>query len=233
MLKYIAVLPSVAVEKLKAEIELIKDCTLQATLTELASPKGLEEGFKLVELIFILPSVILRREDSRTYNYKHHIQKSFNSITFKEDGTLGVIREGRQLHCSLQPIVMLENFLEIVSNDVYWLVKEDDVVFVDDLYFTWLTNELIKYRSKELTAKILTNIAEKQTTMLDKSRILDDLDFRNFIKDMLDIDKANNQSKATMILTKLTELLTLTHQNIIQRKEMDKMLSSLKEVIKL
>lgn len=233
MLKYITVLPAIAIEKIQREINLSSDSPLEATLTELADPVRLNEGFKLVEIIFLLPKKILRRSASKQYTYKYQIQRKFTNIfSFKEDGMLGIMWGSRSEGCVVNPIVMEEHVVEEVADHIHWLIREDEIVFIDDNYFNWLVNESFDYGSTKDVSEAINSITENREPALSNSRCFKQLNLQSFIKDLMALQKRNPDSKASTVLAFLNGLLLQILEINGKRNDVNETIKRMKSLIK-
>ena len=233
MLKYITVLPIAAIKKIQKEISLPSDSLLEATLTVLDDPARLNEGFKLVEIIFLLPKKILRRSVSKQYTYKHQIQRKFTNIfSFKEDGLLSIMWGSRSESCVVNPIVMEEHVVEEVADNIYWLIREAEIVFIDDDYFNWLASETFNYGSIKDVSEAINGITENREPALSNSICFKQPNLQSFIKDLIALQKKNPDSKASAVLAFLNNLLLQMLEINVKRNDMNEAMKSMKSLLR-
>lgn len=231
MLKYVTVLPVSAVLLIEREINLFNDSPLEASLNILDTPVGLEGDFRLVELIFLLPKKILRKSAAKHYTYKHQLQRKFTSLfAFREDGLLTITWGGRANACAIKPVVMLEEAVELVADDVHWLIRDDEITFIDEKYFKWIAEDAFEQGTISGIEEAITAISEHKSPIFS-TRCFKSTNLQGFISDLIKLKERNPDSKASEILTFLGGMLVQILEINTKRNQLDQTIKNIKDLV--
>ena len=120
--------------------------------------------------------------------------------------------------------------MELVADDVHWLIRDDEITFIDEKYFKWIAEDAFEQGTISGIEEAITAISEHKSPIFSTS-CFKSTNLQGFISDLIKLKERNPDSKASEILTFLGGMLVQILEINTKRNQLDQTIKNIKDLV--